>query len=67
MQHVDILPYVCSFCAASTQQPTVLLAVDCLVRLDILYTFLASANRLSTQNPFLSWQHPLGMFCFPLF
>lgn len=35
MQLVDILPCVCSFCAVSTQQPTVLLAIHCLVHLDI--------------------------------
>jgi hypothetical protein len=35
MQNVDILLYVCSFCVASAQQPAVLVAVDCLVHMDI--------------------------------
>jgi hypothetical protein len=34
-KHVDILSCVCSFCAVNTQQPTVLLTIDCLVHLDI--------------------------------
>jgi hypothetical protein len=37
MKHVDVLPYVCLFCAVNTQQQTLLLSLACLVHLHVFF------------------------------